>query len=219
MCWDRVQQRLVLAIQGNHPLYFIDPATGQQTGSLNTGLQHMTSVACAQDHFIVGDYTSNSGGVDMHRLTRGGQRSNHGNEVLASGGYPLTFVGNQLVRTNHSTNYDWSPLRQLRFAPADNPDAIQNTIDTGIGEGIADLCFDGLSIWALAYRHNQNNSAIRLYRLNGQGAQVSQHDLGNCQGAAGPAGLACNGQGLGWVYCWGTDQGNQSTIMGIELPN
>ncbi|MBM64789.1 MAG: hypothetical protein CMH55_00980 [Myxococcales bacterium] len=219
MCWDGAQQRLVLAIQGNHPLYFIDPATGQQTGSLQANLQHMTSVACAEDHFIIADYTGNGGGQDMHRLTRGGAKSNHGNEQVAYGGYPLTFVGDQLVRANHSTSYDWRSLRQLRFTPAGSPNDIRSTVDTGIGEGIADLCYDGQNIWALAYRHNQNDPAIRLYRLNAQGAQLSQHDLGNCQGAAGPAGLACNEQGIGWIYCWGTNNGNQSTIVGIELPN
>ncbi|HBU47827.1 MAG TPA: hypothetical protein DEB46_05910, partial [Myxococcales bacterium] len=219
MCWDPIQQRLVLAIQGNHPLYFINPATGQQTGSIDANLQHMTSVACAEDHFIIGDYTANNSGIDMHRISREGGRSNHGNEVAAYGGYPLTFVGDQLVRTNPSNNYNWSNLRQLRFSPRGNPNAIQNTVDTGIAEGIADLCFDGESIWALAYRHGQNNGAIRLYRLNEQGAQLSQHDLGNCQGSAGPAGLACSQNGVGWIYCWGTNEGNQSTIMGIELPN
>ncbi|MEC7750619.1 MAG: hypothetical protein VX405_03820, partial [Myxococcota bacterium] len=142
-----------------------------------------------------------------------------GNELAAYGGYPLTFVGDQLVRTNPSNNYNWSNLRQLRFSPRGNPNAIQNTVDTGIAEGIADLCFDGESIWALAYRHGQNNGAIRLYRLNEQGAQLSQHDLGNCQGSAGPAGLACSQNGVGWIYCWGTNEGNQSTIVGIELPN
>ena len=131
----------------------------------------------------------------------------------------MTFVGGDIVRANHSTNYDWRSLQQLRFASAAAPNNIRNTVDTGVAEGIADLCFDGQSIWALAYRHNQNDPAIRLYRLNEQGAQVSQHDLGNCQGPAGPAGLACNGQGIGWVYCWGTNQGNQSTIVGIEMPN
>jgi hypothetical protein len=172
--YDPVANELLFIQQSDRSIRRTDMA-GNLVGSVSVNLHHTTSVASDGTNYYVSDYTSNSGGLDLHRVTSSGSVTNISSERASYGGYPIDVRGGIIYRTNHSNSYNWSNLSQVRVASLSSPDSITSTINLNGTNGIGDIAVDDVSgnIWIIDY---SNNASLRRFDMSGN--QLDSFALG-----------------------------------------
>jgi hypothetical protein len=227
MCYDKVADALVLSQQGsNQALKFVNPTNGNAIKSISHSLNHQTGVACAQNpqEYFVSDYSGNSGGLDLYKITASGSKSTASSEKQSYGGYPMTMYGDStLIRGQHTNNYNFN-INSIRFASRNSLDSITKTANTGLSS-IGDLCYNGANVFAMNYDSSLSGRRLhetdetegpmdtmsrrRLgtgFTINGLDPVSFQVDsklttTGNCPSGTTPAALACEGSKM-WLFCW-----------------
>jgi len=214
MCYDPKTKNLALQLQSDRYIRFLDANNGASKGSISTGMHHSTSVACSPTDYYIADYTGNSGMQDMYKVTRAGSKSNYGSLKVGYGGFPLVVVGSQMVRTEHSTTYNWNNLDELKFSSLSTPDSITASTRTGISGGIGGLCYSGLNIFALGW--TTSTGGFKVHRLNDKTNTLESTFSGSCSSGSASA-IACSSTEL-WVYCWvNTNSATGATINKYSL--
>jgi len=151
---------------------------------------------------------------DMYKITRAGTKSNYGSLKVGYGGFPLVVVGSEMVRTEHSTTYNWNNLDELKFSSLSSPDTITKTVKTGISGGIGGLCYSGLNVFALGW--TTSTGSFNVYRLGAKTYTVESTFSNSCSSGAA-SGIACSSTEL-WVYCWvNTKSATGATINKYSL--
>jgi hypothetical protein len=226
MCYDSTAQALVLAQQGSgQKLVLVNPSTGSQIKTISTSLYHQTGVACAQNpqEYFVSDYSGNTGGRDLYKVPTSGGNSAAASETAAYGGYPMTMMGNTLIRGEITKSYNFA-IKSIRFADRSNLNSITKTVDTTVSDGIGDMCYDGTRVWTMNYdsslsgrRMDETDETVNAdsssRRRLGTGFTIHGLDpvsykldtkydtTGNCPSGTIPAALACDASKM-WLFCW-----------------
>ena len=91
---------------------------------MSSNRKHTTSVASDGANYYVSDYTSNTSGSDLYPVDKTtGVAVNMSTDVAAFGGYPIDVRDGNLYRTEISTTYNGSNLKQIRISAVATSDS------------------------------------------------------------------------------------------------
>jgi hypothetical protein len=117
----------LLYMQQSTNTIFRTNLSGTTTGSraLSSNRNHATSVAGDGANYYVSDYTSNISGSDIYPVDKTtGVAVNMSTDVAAFGGSPIDVRDGNLYRTETSTTYNGSNLKQIRISAVATPDSV-----------------------------------------------------------------------------------------------
>lgn len=214
MCWDPVDEVLVLSLQGNRRLLKV-ATDGTLAGTCYYPSFFQTGIACNGTHYFIADYRNGENEGPIYRNDRGGD-----NVKLASmhwqGGAPMTSARGYLYFGDPVQSAgDWSGINRLVKTSSNNPTVVLGTINTSI-PGIGDMTFDGRDLWILEYTDAKNGYAtLHCIGFDGEGKETFR-DIYRAGADHVPCGLAY-GDGALYLFSYSEKNGCGSTITKISL--
>ena len=187
--------------------------SGTITGSraLSPNRNHTTSVAGDGANYYVSDYTSNTSGPDLYRVDKTtGAAVNMSTDVAAFGGYPIDVRDGNLYRTETSTTYNWSNLKQIRISAVATPDSGVQTVTLATDAGIGDIAVDKArnNVWMIDYTAS---ATLRRFDLT-TGNELDSFALG-IDGLT--AGLTYANDKL-YYYDWVSGSGSTLSVFALS---